>query len=175
MHRSELEHKITAAVLMVSDNQRYQRRLMMVSILISIQIALANLINTTIFTNPVFKCGDVITKESVACLSLEECSVENDYTGTYQAGLICENSSTRMNIQALFTPGLIMGMFVFSLLCDLKGRRFSILLLMVTLTISQILLFFGIFYKIFWLVGFAQFLSGFSSTSGLNINFTIAA
>ena len=89
-------------------------------------------------------------------------------------GLICDKSSDRMNIQALFTPGLILGLFVLSLLADVKGRKYALVCMMIILTMAQILLFVGIVSKHLWIVWIAQFFCGFSSSAGLNISFIIA-
>ena len=89
-------------------------------------------------------------------------------------GLICDKSSTRMNIQALFVPGLLFGVFLLSLIANSKGRKFALLVMMVTVTLAQLLLFASIYFKILWLLEIAQFLYGLGCSAGLTLNFIYA-
>lgn len=77
--------------MVVSKDQAYQRKLIVLLTLACVEIAFSNLMNSTIFTNPLLKCGDTIVSEAVGCpkLTSGECSFENSYTATHYAGLYC--------------------------------------------------------------------------------------
>lgn len=80
-----------------------------------------------------------------------------------------------MKIQAIYAPGLIMGFFFFSIVADSRGRRLALIGSFSTLTVGYLLLFIGIYFQLFLLIGLGQFISGASSSVGRNIGYTIAS
>ena len=70
MKDAQIDALTCKAIQMVSQNSPYQKKVLILCFLICLEIALANLINSTIFTNPLFKCGGTTTHESAACLRL---------------------------------------------------------------------------------------------------------
>ena len=102
------------------------------------------MINSFIFMNPVFKCGDLELPEPEACLRPGYCKIVNDYSGVYEAGLYCEESQTRATIQGMYAIGCLIGVLVVAILSDIKGRRFSILLSLISGILGTICLLKGI-------------------------------
>ena len=71
MKETDIEALTSKAILMVSANPQYQKKVMILCLFVCLETALANLINSTIFTNPLFRCAGVVTPESVACQNLQ--------------------------------------------------------------------------------------------------------
>ena len=79
-----------------------------------------------------------------------------------------------MDVQALFAPGILLGLMIFSVMADTKGRKFASCLMIGCMSGSLICLIFSIHYRILWLIAVAQFMSGFGLSASLNVCYTLA-
>lgn len=73
MNHLETDRKISKAVALVSQIENYQYRLFSFLCLLWSQIAMNGLINSMVFTNPLFKCGGKTSSEAFACGNREIC------------------------------------------------------------------------------------------------------
>lgn len=85
----QIDKKISKAVALVSKTEIYQRRLFIFLCILWTQIAMNALLNPMVFTNPLFKCAGKTSTEAYACLNMDKCVYENDFTASYYAGLYC--------------------------------------------------------------------------------------
>lgn len=78
MENSRTDGQISKAIQLVSKSEKYQKRLFSFLCLIWMEIALNSLINSMLFTNPLFKCGQIdgsmaYQNETFACMNLDSC------------------------------------------------------------------------------------------------------
>lgn len=116
------------------------------------QIAFNSLINSMVFTNPLFLCTSkngtqTYSNENYACMNLDTCQYENSFTATFAAGLYCSNRYMRMMIQSVFAIGCVIGMLVMPIICDIQGRKLTTNMTIFLLLLGNLILFSGIYFQ----------------------------
>jgi Na+/melibiose symporter-like transporter len=76
----------------------------------------------------------------------------NDYTGTFYAGLYCNNRDVRMWLQSIFAIGTVICITFIPIISDSKGKKFAFFLALLAMLIGDVGLFLGTFNKIYFLI-----------------------
>jgi MFS family permease len=90
-------------------------------------------------------------------------------------GLYCDNRYMRMMLQSIFSIGSIIGTIYIPMLNDLKGRKFSFYVTLLTTLIGDIGLLIGILNKMYYLICFSQILSALGSNAILPLSYSIGS
>jgi hypothetical protein len=108
------------------------------------EVALSAILNPMVLTNPLFFCDGVKSTEAYSCANLDKCEYKNNFTGTFRAGLYCENRDARMTLQTLVGLGCILGVFTMPLISDSRGKRIALGLSLLAILIGALLILLGI-------------------------------
>ena len=78
-----------------------------------------------------------------------------------------------MALQAVLAVGSILGFFVMPLISDLKGKKVAMTVCLLCMLLGNLGIFFGIYQKAPFLIGFSQFINSFGANSAAAISFSI--
>ena len=110
------------------NSNRYQVQIIFIMCLVWVSITYTSMIGAFVFMNPLIECDGKPTVEHEACQKIEQCTITNQFTATYTHKLICEQESSRLQIQSVFAMGCLIGLFCLPMMSDWKGRKFSLTL-----------------------------------------------
>jgi MFS family permease len=78
-----------------------------------------------------------------------------------------------MTIQSLLAIGAIIGFLIMPFVSDLKGKKFAMNICLACMLVGNFGIFFGIFKKMSFLIGFSQLITSFGTNSIVAVAYSI--